>query len=210
MEEKSRPFETHAECYELWFENNEVAYRSELKAVDEFLPSKGKGIDIGVGSGRFSEPFSIQYGIDPSREMLKIADSRGIQVVQGVGEDMPFQSSSFDFASIVTTICFFDDPLSALKESFRILKSDGMIIIGFVDKNSSLGKKYRRRKDQNVFYKEAEFYSVDEVTEFLTEAGFSNLEYYQTLFQYPDSLEEVEEPEVGYGEGSFVVVKGYK
>jgi len=73
-------------------------------------------------------------------------------------------------------------------------------------KSRPVGKEYQRKKEQNVFYREAKFYSVDEVTEMLIGAGFSDLEYSQTLF----NEEGVEEPELGCGKGSFVVVKACK
>jgi len=203
---KDEPFEDHTERYERWFERNKEAYLTELKALETLLPENGRGIEIGVGSGRFSEPFSIKYGIDPSRKMLRLAANRDIEVIQGIGEKLPLRSDIFDFALIVTTICFFESPKQALEEAYRILKSEGDLIIGFIDKDSPVGKEYQRKKEQNVFYREAKFYSVDEVTEMLIGAGFSDLEYSQTLF----NEEGVEEPELGCGKGSFVVVKACK
>ncbi len=138
--------------------------------------------------------------------MLRLADERGIQVVRGVGEDIPFRDGSFDFALIVTTICFFDDPLKALKETARILKPKGTVIIGFIDKNSSLGQIYQKKKDDDVFYSGANFFSVEDVIELLNQLGFSDPSFVQTIFEGIDTT-SVEKPEEGYGEGSFVVVR---
>jgi len=206
---KSEPFDKYHERYDDWFNRHENLYKSELEAVRELLPSEGKGIEIGVGSGRFAYPLSIGFGLDPSEEMLRIADERGIQVVRGVGEKIPFKNGSFDFALIVTTICFFDDPLKALKETARILKPEGTIIIGFIDKNSSLGQIYQKKKDENVFYSPAHFFSVEEVTDLLKKLGFSELSFVQTIFEGIDTT-SVEKPKKGYGEGSFVVVRAEK
>jgi len=58
---------------------NRAVHESELKVIKRLLPLQGKGIEAGVCSGRFSQPFfTIQYGLDPSKEMLKIAEQRNI------------------------------------------------------------------------------------------------------------------------------------
>ncbi|MFO8109640.1 MAG: class I SAM-dependent methyltransferase [Thermoplasmata archaeon] len=208
MNIKAKPFDENSDRYEMWFDRNKVIYKSELLAVGKLLPKRGKGIEVGVGSGKFSEPFSIPVGVDPSTDMLRLAKKRGIQVIKGVGENLPIKNSEFDFVLIVTTICFFDDIKQALKEAKRILKPSGAIIIGFIDKDSQIGKKYQSEKDKNVFYKEAEFFSVNEVVQLLKEAGFSDFSYVQTMFHSLDSISEVEGMKEGYGEGSFVVIKG--
>ncbi|MFW5945494.1 MAG: class I SAM-dependent methyltransferase [Candidatus Natronoplasma sp.] len=206
---KTDPFERHHERYDDWFNKHEKVYELELKAVRELVPSKGKGVEIGVGSGRFAYPLSIDFGLDPSKKMLQLANERGIQVVRSIGENLPFQDESFDFALIVTTICFFDDPLEALKETARILKSEGAVIIGFIDKESPLGHIYQKKKDDNVFYSVAKFFSVEEVIELLKKTGFSNFSFVQTIFGDMDRV-DIEKPKKGYGEGSFIVVSAKK
>jgi len=126
-----------------------------------------------------------------------------------VGENIPFKNGSFDFALIVTTICFFDDPTKALKETARILKPEGTVIIGFIDKESPVGQTYQKKKDENVFYSDANFFSIEEVIELLNQVGFSNLSFVQTIFEGIDK-ERVEKPKKGYGEGSFVVLRAEK
>ena len=209
MKYLSKPFDEHTNRYESWFEKNQSVYRSELKAIEMLLPD-GKGLEVGVGSGRFSEPFSIGYGMDPSLEMLKIAKEKGLEVVRAVGEGLPFKDSSFDFVLIATTICFFEDTEMAIKEAHRIIRDGGNIVIGFVDKESRVGRTYQHKKKNNVFYKNAHFYSVSEVGSLLKETGFEDLSYSQTIFSDLESVEDLDEPRKGYGEGSFVVIKGSK
>ncbi|MFW5946649.1 MAG: class I SAM-dependent methyltransferase, partial [Candidatus Natronoplasma sp.] len=175
-------FDKHSKRYDDWFEKHQTIYESELKAVREAVPSEGKGCEIGVGSGRFSGPLSVEVGLDPSKEMLLTARKRGAEVVKGVGEELPFRDEAFDFVLIVTTICFFDEPLKALKESKRVLKPEGSIIVGFIDKASPVGKMYQEKKDENVFYKDAHFFTVDEVTDLLEGVSFSSFSYFQTIF----------------------------
>ena len=83
-------------------------------------------------------------------------------------------------------------------------------MIGLVDRNSLLGRKYERFKNKNVFYGEAIFYSTDEVVTLLKEGGFKDLAFTQTIFQDLQEIHEMEPVKEGYGEGSFIVVRGVK
>lgn len=207
---KVEPFEKHASQYEEWFERNKFAYESELQAIKEQLPESKNGIEIGVGSGRFAAPLGIRLGLDPSKEMGELAQKRGIQVIDGVAEAIPFGDSQFDFVLMVTTLCFLDDVESALKEIHRVLKPGGSIIIGFINANSPIGKLYQQKKNDNVFYREATFYSVEEVVAYLKKAGFKDFDFKQTLFRTLTDIRDIEPVKEGRGEGSFVVVKATK
>jgi hypothetical protein len=50
------PFEAHHPRDEAWFDTNAAAYISALLALRPFVPWEGRGIEIGVGSGRFAAP----------------------------------------------------------------------------------------------------------------------------------------------------------
>ena len=207
---KIEPFEQHAQQYEDWFEKNRFAYESELKAVKTLLPEGGNGMEIGVGSGRFAAPLGIKTDIEPSAKMREIARKRGIDAVDGVAEALPFDDARFDFLLMVTTICFLNDIEAALKEAHRVLRPDGCLIIGFIDKDSRLGRLYQMSKEKSVFYREATFYSVNELVVLLRRAGFGKFRFTQTIFHQPAEMKGIEAVRDGYGEGSFVAIKAGK
>jgi ubiquinone/menaquinone biosynthesis C-methylase UbiE len=128
-------------------------------------------------------------------------------VVKGVAEALPFHDDEFDTVLMVTTVCFLDDIDRAFQEAFRVLKPEGNFIIGFVDRNSPIGMAYEKRKSESLFYKEATFYSVDDLLKHLKQAGFSMFNFSQTLFGPLDAMHEPDQAKKGYGEGSFVVIK---
>ena len=204
------PFEKYAEKYEDWFERNKFAYESEVQTIKELLPREKKSIEIGIGSGRFAVPLGIKIGVDPSPRMREIAQQKGIKVIDATAEELPFKNSKFELALMVTSICFMDNLELAFQEAYRILKPGGYLIIGFVDKDRSLGKLYQQHKKNNVFYKIATFYSVKEVVYYLDKVGFKEFIFKQTIFHSLDEIKNVELVKEGYGEGSFVVIRARK
>lgn len=190
--------------YDAWYDKHKFAYLSELKAIRKVLPKRGKGLEIGVGTGRFAAPLGIKYGIDPSESMIKLAGQRGIDIRLGIGESLPVGEATFDYIAIIITLCFVKNPQKVLRESRRVLKKNGKIIIGIIDKNSFLGEFYQKKK--RVFYKETKFFGVKEVMDLLKTAGFSRFSYYQTIFQLPEKMNSINRPLKGFGKGGFVVI----
>jgi len=205
---KVDPFDRYADRYDGWFDRHRAAYGSELRAVRRLIPA-GVGLEVGVGSGRFASPLGVRLGVDPSDRMLEKALGRGVDVVKAVGEVLPVRDSCLDYVLMVTTVCFLDDVVSAFREVYRVLKPGGSVVVGFIDRESMLGRLYNRRRRDSVFYRVAVFYSVDEVVSMLRKTGFRSFEFVQTIFH---GLQhgEVEEVREGYGEGSFVVVRAVK
>ena len=202
---KMNVFEDAALEYDEWFEAHEWVYKSEVAAVRKFIPKTGEGIEIGVGTGRFSIPCGIKVGVEPAKAMGEIARERGIRVYEAKAETLPFQDNSFDFALMVTTLCFVENPLQALGEIKRILKPTGKIIIGMLDEDSPLGKLQERRK-VSKFYRDAKFYSVNQVLDWLNNLEFYNLQTVQTIFKNTDEIKVIEAIEEGFGNGLFVVI----
>lgn len=204
---KIEAFEKYSDDYDEWFEKNNDLYEAELETIRQLLPPlRTEGLEVGVGSGRFAAPLGIKIGVEPSEQMAIKAEKQGVKVYQGVAENLPFSEDKFDFVMMVTTICFVDDIVKSFSEAFRVLKLGGSIIIGFVDKESELGRQYSNESEKSKFYKEANFFSAKEVVKYIEEAGFDNIKIKQTLVA-GESQEIILD---GFGRGAFVVIKGEK
>jgi len=201
-------FDKHYKKYDAWYDKHKFAFLSELEAIRKVLPRNGKGLEIGVGTGRFASRLGIKYGVDPSENMLKIAKKRGIDVHRAQGERLPFDSSFLDYIAIIITLCFVKDPIKVLIEAKRVLKKRGKIIIGIIDKDSFLGRFYQGGK--SLFYRQAHFFGVKEVANLLKMSGFGRITYYQTIYKFPDKMNLVEKPKKGFGKGGFVVISAKK
>ena len=206
MMPKRTPFNTHHERYETWFIHHQAGYHSELLAIRALLPWRGLGLEIGIGTGRFAAPLGVKVGVDPSMAMLAYAIERGVSGIQGVAEALPFKDGVFDYGLVVTTICFVDDPRAMLNEAHRVLKPGAPLVIGFVNRTSMLGQYYLAHQAENVFYREAKFYSALEVETLLNKAGFFDQTWGQTLSIPLTEIQEIEPLREGYEDGGFVVV----
>ncbi|MEO5599904.1 MAG: class I SAM-dependent methyltransferase [Cyclobacteriaceae bacterium] len=205
MTDTATAFDQNTLEYDQWFEKHSAVYQSEILAIQQAIPQNKKGIEIGVGTGRFAGPLNIKFGVEPSENMAKVAEQRGITVYRAFAENLPIDNSSFDFALMVTTVCFLSDIPKAFSEVHRILKPQGKIILAIIDKNSELGRKYEKEKSSNKFYSDAHFHSTEELTTLLQQSCFQNFQYWQTLTNAKET--EIEKPKKSYGQGSFVVIK---
>jgi len=207
------PFETDAEVYDAWFERHDAAYRSELAAVraalDAFAPC-GRGIDIGAGTGRFAAPLGITEGVEPAAAMRILAERRGLHLTDGSAEKLPYEDGVFNFALMITTICFVNDPQQACREAARVLRSGGRLIIGLVPRNNFLGRQYETQRQTSRFYRNARFFSMNETTHLLEAAGFESFTCEQTLFDFPEKMTEPDPVIPGCDWGGFVVLSGIK
>jgi SAM-dependent methyltransferase len=211
MPSKSRDiFEKRAQEYDRWFDENRGAYQSELMALRALVPGEGLGLEVGVGTGRFAAPLGIRMGVEPAAAMADMARKRGIDVLKGGAEALPFHDGAFDFVLMMTTICFLDDPLRALEEARKVLRPMGRLIIGMIDRDSPLGRSYEERKATSKFYRYADFRSADEVLSWLRRLNFGHIDIRQTIFESPPEIGAPEHFEEGHGRGAIVAISARK
>ena len=64
------PFDQLAERYDSWFDRHASVFQSEIEALKKVIPKAGDGLEVGVGSGRFSAALGIRIGVEPSVNLL--------------------------------------------------------------------------------------------------------------------------------------------
>ncbi|MDH5649303.1 MAG: class I SAM-dependent methyltransferase [Gammaproteobacteria bacterium] len=207
---KTQAFDAYTKDYDDWFSRHLYAYESELNAIRALLQDKGFGVEVGIGTGRFSAPLGIAVGIEPSTVMARMASAKGITVIEGVAEFLPLGDNTCDYLLYVTTLCFLDSIDQALHEAHRTLRPTGSIIIGLIDRDSALGEHYESNKSGSRFYQQATLYSANTVVTKLEQAGFGEFSLVQTLFTHPDKMKKPDPVKPGSGQGAFVVIRAKK
>lgn len=77
---------------------------------------------------------------------------------------------------MVTVVCFLDHPVLAFREMKRILVPEGTFIIGFLEREGRIARRYLQEEGKHRFLSFARFYSTDEMCEFLRTTGFGILD----------------------------------
>jgi len=191
-------FEDYAKEYDSWYLEHPAIYESEVRVVKE-LSMRGLGLEIGIGTGVFASRIGVDVGIDPTLAMLHIAKVRGVEVIQAVGEHLPFADKTFDYLLMVCTLCFLNRPKVVIEESVRVLKKDGSLIVCEVPKESPWGKLYEERKRAgNKFYRHVKFYTLQELKRLLASQGLRIVDVRGALSYGPSEKERLEEPIKGH------------
>lgn len=164
-------FDKIANNYDSWYrtEFGRYAHGLEKNLIMDFAkPDKGEKIlDVGCGTGTYGLEFA-KIGLevtclDMSERMLKIAKTKSgdIDMILGNAEGMPFRDNTFDLIVGITLIEFLDRPEKAIQEMKRVLKREGRIILGVLNRFSLFA--FYERISQNEIYANAKFYSIFEL-----------------------------------------------
>jgi SAM-dependent methyltransferase len=90
-------------------------------------------LDVGASAGNFvaiAREFGWKaFGIEPSSGGVRLARERGLIFPIGVAETLPFADNTFDIVHAHHVFEHLANPLTAVREAHRVLKSGGLIFI---------------------------------------------------------------------------------
>ncbi len=174
-----REFDRVVEEYDKWYEKHSNVYQVELSCLKSFK-WRSPALEVGVGTGRFSSALGIDVGLDAALKPLMIAKARGTEAVQGFAEELPFRKSAFNSVFFITSLCFLN-PERALSEAYKVLKSEGKLIICIIPRDSPLGREYSSRGKKSIF-RYASFLTTSEVLDMGESLGMNVEAICNTLF----------------------------
>jgi len=196
-------FNSHASEYDAWYDtkSGKAIFAMEVECLKPLLHTYPRPyLEVGVGSGRFANALDIEYGVEPALSLTRMAKSRGVKVVEAIGEELPFPDEMFGGLLIAFTLCFLNKPQKALQEAWRVLQREGGVVLGFILRDSPWAESYTTKgKQGHPIYSKARFLSRNEVEDLLQQSGFKLLDYRSTLFQPPgQNTYQHESPVSGY------------
>lgn len=198
-------FEGRAEAYDAWYDDHQPVFAAEREALAHLIDDGGRGLEIGTGTGRFAAALGVDVGVEPATSMATRARERGVAVVRGVGERLPFADASFERVLVVATLAFLDDPSHALAEARRVLTGQGRIVVGILDRNSPVAAA-GGLPAEGAWGKAASYRTAVEIDEALAEAGFELVAATQTIFDPIDEIDDQPSVREGAGEGLFAAL----
>jgi len=133
-------------CAEAYFKTNFLTrrlFRRRVKIAFALISSQqwDRALDAGTGAGFLLPALASQCrevdAVDLSpvmRYTRGMLDKRGLHNVKLVEADLlnlPYSDRTFDLAVCLSVIEHIPDPLAALRETARVLRDDGVFILGY-------------------------------------------------------------------------------
>ena len=126
----------HYDTIERIFGNGGLLYRRYSLRINGLRPGM-KVLDVAIGTanvamGAVKEvgPTGRVFGVDPNRGMLGQARQKvDIPLTQGVAQELPFASNTFDFVTMGIALRHVSDLKAAFSEYHRVLKPGGRVWI---------------------------------------------------------------------------------
>jgi SAM-dependent methyltransferase len=91
-------------------------------------------LDIGAGTGAVSRAVIRRGGrataVDAAEDMVAHMRAHGLQAVSGDLLSLPFDDAAFDGAIAAFSVSHTDDPVRALREAQRVVRPDGVVVVG--------------------------------------------------------------------------------
>ena len=232
--EKRQKFDGYASQYDEWFMKNDKLFTSELRLFKKALGdiTGKKLLSVGCGSGLFESYIDCSKveGIEPSEDMGKIAEKRGVNVIKyGMIEDVELPDQAYDIIYFNGSSSYMEDLKPVYEKSLHALKAGGKLILLDVPKESAFGFMYLLGKSLNTYDHEylkdtmpqlpyplalaasGVWHSTEEKINVLKDLGITKFEFYQTLIKNPlYTNEEPEEVAEGYKSGGYVAIVAEK
>lgn len=171
-------FDQKANNYDEWYKSKLGIFVDQVEtdlAFSIFKPTSGMNVlDVGCGTGNFSIKLAKLgckvIGIDISEEMINKAKEKientklDIEFYVMDAYNIKFSNESFDGVFSMAAFEFIDKPLIAYNEMYRVLKKNGYLLIGTINKESKWAEFYISKSLQkNSIYEYASFKSMDDL-----------------------------------------------
>lgn len=228
--ETRQKFDGYAAQYDEWFMVNEHLFTSELRLFKKVLGDiEGKKLlSVGCGSGLFESFIDCSgvEGIEPSEDMGKIAEKRGVNVIKyGLIEDVDLPENCYDIIYFNGSSSYMEDLVPVYSKSLRALRPGGRLILLDVPKESAFGFMYLLGKSLGTYDHEfladampalpyplalacsGVWHTTEEKIGVLKSLGVEKFGFYQTLVKNPMyTNEEPEDVIPGYKSGGYVAI----
>ena len=125
--------------------NQEIIRAVEWDSIKKFIKPNSKFLDVGCGSGysmrKAKSEFNCKcFGIDPDPGGHGVGrysknSTNGLNIIKGYAEKIDLPANSFDIVYCSHVLEHVNNEENSLKEMSKVLKKDGLLIIGMPTSN---------------------------------------------------------------------------
>lgn len=117
-------------------ENTHWWFLAKRKFIAAVFPKikKAKILDIGAGTGgttKFLKAYGEVVGLEANPLARSLARKRGLKIVSGTAEKLPFKKEKFEVVTIFDVLYHqnIGSDLKVLREAYRVLKPEGYLMV---------------------------------------------------------------------------------
>jgi 2-polyprenyl-3-methyl-5-hydroxy-6-metoxy-1,4-benzoquinol methylase len=161
-------------------EGRVLTFEHHLRPLERLTgpPDDRALLDVGAYTGVFVEIAASHgwdaWGIEPSRWAVSEARKRGLRVIQGTTATADLPESGFDVVTMWDVIEHLADPLEELRQAYRLLRPDGLLVVHTIDIDSLfarvMGSRWPWLMEMHLYY-----FSQRTLRQMLEKAGFTVL-----------------------------------
>ncbi len=150
-----------------------------LKTIEQCVPAPGKILDVGTAGGAFLSVAQNKgwevAGCEPNHWLCEWARTRyGLSVHAGTIFGMGLRDQSFDVVTLWDVLEHTPDPKKVLKECFRVLKPNGLIVVNYPDMGS-LAARWMGRKWVFLLSIHLYYFTLSTIKAMLRQTGFRTI-----------------------------------
>lgn len=146
-------------------------------------------LDVGTSGGKFME-IAVQNGwqaagVEPFSDDVKKCQEKGLNVILGVAELLPFPDNSFDVVHTSHVFEHLEDPMKAANEALRVLKPGGLLFIEVPNQLDNFGfrrdmffRRVPQRKRDISSIHHLWFFGRTTLRELFTRAGYRDVKIF--------------------------------
>lgn len=127
----------------------QAGWRRRRKAIETRVPG-GKLLDIGCATGEFLAEMEQHagwecFGVEPVAFAANLArQNTKAQIFEGTLQEARYPDQSFDVVTLWDVLEHIPDPVGVIRETHRILKPGGLLILRVPDPESFTGRLFGR------------------------------------------------------------------
>ncbi|MDR0527395.1 MAG: class I SAM-dependent methyltransferase [Spirochaetaceae bacterium] len=181
--------------------------REYANEVKKHLTNNAAVLEVAPGPGYFSIELAKMgsyniTGMDISADFVAICQANAkrenvaVDFLQGNVSKMPFEDNKFNFIFCSAAFKNFKEPVTAMREMYRVLKSDGIALI--VDMNHDVSKETLNEAAAKYSNGGFERWFMKTTFKGLCKGAYSKAELENIIKQTPFNKNEIKESGIGF------------
>lgn len=174
-----------------WNWLDRVIAKIRYKTIKKYIPTNGVVADIGCGQDgaflKYCQPFIARgYGFDYK---IKNTKNNNLQFKNNRhSERLELRDECCDTVFMIAVLEHLEQPKKILEEAFRILKTDGMLVITTPTKAARIILELMAFKlhiiNEEEVREHKHYYNKKEIFKLFHKCGFSDYQYKKFFFRY--------------------------